>query len=67
VRIKAALGLACYAGLPLGEVHALAWSDVGFEAGTVSVRRSAQPDGTMKAPKTECMSGSASFAPSSNV
>jgi integrase len=52
-RIKAALGLAGYAGLRLGEVRALSWSDVDFEAGTVGVRRSAQPDGTMKAPKTD--------------
>jgi integrase len=52
-RIRAALGLAGYAGLRLGELRALTWGDVDFDAGTISVRRAALPDGTMKAPKTE--------------
>ncbi|MFN2471051.1 MAG: tyrosine-type recombinase/integrase [Gaiellaceae bacterium] len=51
-RVRAALGLASYAGLRLGEVRALAWRDVDLAAGTITVRRSALPDGTLKAPKT---------------
>lgn len=52
-RWRAALGLAGYAGLRLGELRALTWNDIDFEAGTVAVQRSALPDGTMKPPKTE--------------
>jgi hypothetical protein len=52
-RWQAALGLAGYAGLRLGEIRALTWADIDFEAGTLSVRRSLLPDGTAKAPKTE--------------
>jgi integrase len=52
-RWRSALGLAAYAGLRLGEVRALHWSDIDFEAGTVTVRQSMQPDGTLKEPKTE--------------
>lgn len=52
-RWRAALGLAGYAGLRLGELRALTWADVDLEAGTVSVRRSLLPDGTPKTPKTE--------------
>jgi integrase len=51
-RWRAALGLAGYAGLRLGEVRALRWCDVDLEAGTLSVSRSLLPDGTAKAPKT---------------
>jgi integrase len=52
-RWRTALGLAGYAGLRLGEVRALTWADIDFEAGTLSVRRSLLPDGTAKEPKTE--------------
>jgi len=52
-RWRAALGLAGYAGLRLGEIRALTWSDVDFDAGTLRVRCSLEPDGTEKAPKTE--------------
>lgn len=52
-RWRAALGLGAYAGLRMGEVRGLTWQDVDFDAGTISVRRSLQPDGTPKAPKTE--------------
>jgi len=52
-RWRAALGLAGYAGLRLGEIRALTWGDVDFESSTVTVRGSALPDGTLKAPKTE--------------
>lgn len=52
-RWRAAIGLAAYAGLRLGEIRALRWEDVDREAGTISVRRSLLPDGTPKAPKTE--------------
>jgi integrase len=51
-RWRAALGLAGYAGLRLGEIRALTWTDVDREAGTVTVRRSMLPDGTPKARKT---------------
>jgi integrase len=52
-RWRAALGLAGYAGLRLGEIRALRWSDVDLDAGTIMVQRSLLPDGTPKAPKTQ--------------
>jgi integrase len=52
-RWQAALGLACFAGLRLGEIRGLRWEDVDRKAGTITVRRSLLPDGTAKAPKTE--------------
>jgi integrase len=52
-RWRVALGLAGYAGLRLGEIRALMWGNIDFEAATISVRRSMLPDGTPKAPKTE--------------
>jgi integrase len=51
-RWRAALGLAGYAGLRLGELRALRWRDVDLEAGTLTVARSLLPDGTPKPPKT---------------
>jgi integrase len=51
-RWRAALGLAAYAGLRLGELRALTWADVDFEAGIVNVRRAADRDGALHAPKT---------------
>jgi integrase len=51
-RWRAALGLASYAGLRIGEIRALTWADVDLAAGTIAVHRSALPDGTPKAPKT---------------
>lgn len=52
-RWRAALALAGFAGLRLGEIRALTWADVDLEAGTLAVRRSMLPDGTLKPPKTE--------------
>lgn len=52
LRWRTALGLAGYAGLRLGEIRALAWDDVDLAAGTITVSRSALPDGTVKQPKT---------------
>jgi integrase len=52
-RYQTAIGLAGYAGLRLGEFRALQWQDVDFKAETISVLRAAEPDGTLKAPKTE--------------
>jgi integrase len=52
-RWTAALALAGYAGLRLGEIRALTWADVDLKAGTIAVRRSLLPDGTPKPPKTE--------------
>jgi integrase len=51
-RWRAALGLAGFAGLRLGELRALTWHDVNLEAGTIGVTRSMLPDGTVKMPKT---------------
>jgi integrase len=52
-RYRAALGLATYAGLRIGELRALRWGDVDFEAGTVRVVRSATRAGEFKPPKTD--------------
>jgi integrase len=52
-RWKAAIGLAGYAGLRLGEIRALTWADVDFDNNAVHVRRSLLPNGTSKAPKTQ--------------
>jgi integrase len=52
-RWRAALALAGYSGLRLGELRALTWADVDLKAGTITVRRSLLPDGTPKAPKTD--------------
>src|SRR5439155_5824171 len=51
-RWRAALALAGYAGLRLGEIRALRWLDLDLTAGTVRVERSLLPDGTPKTPKT---------------
>ena len=51
-RWRAALGLAGYAGLRLGELRALRWEDVDLEGNAIHVRRSLLDDGTPKAPKT---------------
>jgi integrase len=52
-RWKAAIGLAGYAGLRLGEIRGLSWGDIDLEGNTISVSRSLLPDGTPKPPKTE--------------
>jgi integrase len=52
-RWRAALALAGFAGLRLGEIRALTWADVDLDAGALAVHRSMLPDGTVKAPKTE--------------
>jgi integrase len=52
-RWNAALALAGYAGLRLGEIRALTWADCDFKLNTIFVRRSLLPDGTPKAPKTD--------------
>jgi integrase len=52
-RWRAALALAGFAGLRLGEIRALQWADVDLDAGALNVQRSLLPDGTAKAPKTE--------------
>jgi integrase len=52
-RWTAAIGLAGYAGLRLGEIRGLRWSDIDLDAGTISVRRSLLPSGEAKATKTE--------------
>jgi integrase len=51
-RWRAALGLAGFAGLRLGEVRALVWRDVDLDVGAITVSRSMTPDGTSKTPKT---------------
>jgi excisionase family DNA binding protein len=52
-RWRAALALAAYAGLRLGEIRAVTWTDVDLKANTIEVRRSLLPDGTAKEPKTD--------------
>jgi integrase len=53
-RWRAALGLAGYAGLRLGEIRALTWADVDLDGGTLSVCCSMLRDGSAaKAPKTD--------------
>jgi integrase len=51
-RDRAALGLAGYAGLRLGELRGLRWEDVDFGASLIRVRRSLLEDGTPTKPKT---------------
>lgn len=51
-RWRAALALAGYAGLRLGEIRAIPWCDVDLDANTIGVSRSMLPDGTTKTPKT---------------
>ncbi len=51
-RDKAAVGLAAYAGLRIGELRALHWSEVDFDANTVTVLRSCNEDGSFKQPKS---------------
>jgi integrase len=62
-RWRAALALAGFAGLRLGEIRALTWADVDLEAGTLAVRRSMLPDGTVKPPKTEAGNRTAPILP----
>lgn len=52
-RWRAAIALAGYAGLRLGEIRGLRWQDIDLEAETITVARSLLPDGTPKATKTE--------------
>jgi integrase len=52
-RWRAAIALAGFAGLRLGEIRGLRWSDVDLEGNAITVSRSLLPDGTPKAPKTE--------------
>lgn len=52
-RDKAAIGLAAYAGLRISELRALHWSEVDFDAATVTVLRSCAEDGSFKQPKSE--------------
>jgi integrase len=51
-RWRAALGLAAFAGLRVGEIRALRWGNVDLAAGTLTVDRSMGRDDTEKAPKT---------------
>jgi integrase len=52
-RWRAALGLAGFAGLRLGEIRGLRWGDVDLAAGTISVGRSMGRDGMTVPPKTK--------------
>ena len=52
-RWKAAIALAGYSGLRLGEIRGLRWSDIDLDTDTLKVSRSLLPDGTPKPPKTE--------------
>lgn len=52
-RWRAAIALAGFAGLRLGEIRGLRWRDVDLDENTITVSRSLLPDGTPKPPKTE--------------
>jgi len=52
-RWTAAIALAGYAGLRLGEIRGLRWQDIDLDADTISVRRSLLPSGEAKSTKTE--------------
>lgn len=52
-RWRAAIGLAGYAGLRLGEIRGLRWQDVDLDANALNIQQSLLPDGTAKPPKTE--------------
>lgn len=52
-RWRAAFALHAYAGLRLGEVRGLKWSDIDLDADTVTLSRAARPSGDLKATKTE--------------
>jgi integrase len=52
-RWKAAVGLAAYGGLRLGEVRGLRWADVDLAENTITVCHSLLPDGIAKNPKSE--------------
>ena len=43
--------VAIHTGLRRGELLGLKWADADLEAGTLTVRRSLNVDGTFKAPK----------------
>lgn len=51
-RWRAALSLAAFAGLRAGEIRAVRWGDVDLEGNTITITRSALPNGQVKAPKT---------------
>jgi integrase len=50
-RLEAMYVVALCTGLRRGEVLGLRWSDIDLDAGTLSVRRSLDVDGTFKTPK----------------
>ena len=52
-RWKAALALAGLGGLRIGEVRALRWEDIDFDANALYVRRSLLPSGEAKRTKSE--------------
>ena len=56
-RDRAAIGLASYAGLRVGEVRALHWSEVDFEAGTVTVLVPAPRTGRSSSRSQKLVSG----------
>jgi integrase len=52
-RLEALYVVAIHTGLRRGEVLALRWEDADLEGGTLSIRRSLDTDGTLKAPKRD--------------
>jgi integrase len=52
-RWRAALGLAAFGGLRLGEVRGLRWGDVYLDTNVIRVERSLLPNGSPKATKTK--------------
>jgi integrase len=52
-RWRVAIALAGYAGLRLGELRGLRWSDIDLEENQLTVSRALLPKGEAKPPKTE--------------
>jgi integrase len=52
-RWRAALALAAFGGLRIGEIRGLRWQDIDLERDSLTVARSLLRDGTPKATKTE--------------
>ena len=52
-RWRAALGLASFGGLRLGEIRGLRWGDIDLDANMIRLERSLLPDGTAKSTKTK--------------